>query len=92
MSIICLILSGLILLSLGYLTYYIRSQYRWSLTSVQEKSAGIIHFYRTQIGRVVRERDFAGPGIQCLIHYGLLHLVVLLHLDCNSRKARSSSS
>ena len=47
---LCLIISAVVVMLLGYLSYQIQTQYRWSLTSVQEKSAGVIHFYRTHIG------------------------------------------
>mgnify|MGYP004176509193 CR=1 FL=1 len=75
---LCLIISAVVVMLLGYLSYQIQTQYRWSLTSVQEKSAGVIHFYRTHIGRMFREGDFGRISLQCSIHYYLLNIVVPL--------------
>jgi hypothetical protein len=75
---ICLIISGFVILALGYLTYQIRNRYRWSLTSVQEKSAGLIHFYRSSIVGLFRERSFDRTSVECLLHYVLLHTIVPL--------------
>lgn len=75
---ICLILSALVLCVLGFLTYRIRTYYRWSLTSVQEKSAGIIQFYRNRIAGIFRGADLGRISVECLIHYVLLHLIVPL--------------
>ena len=75
---LCLIISAVVLSLLAYLSYQIRTHYRWSLTSVQEKSAGLIHFYRIHINRVFKEGDLGRIPLECSIHYALMHLVVPL--------------
>ncbi|MCB1170458.1 MAG: hypothetical protein KDK25_09005 [Leptospiraceae bacterium] len=75
---VCLIISAIVILVLGFLTYRIRSYYRWSLTTVQEKSAGLIHFYRSRIGGVFRGEEMGRISIECLAHYILMHCIVPL--------------
>ncbi len=72
-----LIIASLNLALLAGLSLQIRSRYRSSLTSVEEKSAGILFFYRNLLFSVFRG-NLAFPGIQCLLHYFSLHLLVPL--------------
>ncbi|MEQ8351204.1 MAG: hypothetical protein RH862_06955 [Leptospiraceae bacterium] len=75
---LCLIISAVVVSLLAFLSYQIQTHYRWSLTSVQEKSAGLIHFYRSHIHRVFRDGDLSRIPLECTIHYFLMHLLVPL--------------
>ncbi len=75
-SISFLVLAILGLAACVYLTIVLRQTYVHSLTSVDEKSAGIVHFYKGLLRKLVsgqadRLSVFAG------IHYTLVHLLPL---------------
>jgi len=58
------------------LTLHIRNRYNSSLTSVAEKSAGALYFYRASLRRLA-----AAPGLDSFVtlaHYAGLHLLVPL--------------
>ena len=72
MSPILLVLGIVNALAVAVLSFRIRNKYVHSLTSVDEKSAGIIYFYRATIGRIFA-RPVAIDAAECALHYILLH-------------------
>lgn len=60
-----------------YLTVQIRKAYILSLTSVEEKSAGILHFYRRNLEALL-DGDRSRLTLSCWGHYVSLHLFPLL--------------
>lgn len=73
------VLLVLALLSAGalvYLTLQIRRAYLESLTSVKEKSAGLLHFYRRMLESLL-DGDRSRLAVYCWVHYVSLHLFPL---------------
>lgn len=60
-----------------FLATRIRTRYRSSLTSVQEKSAGALFYYRNII-RAFFRGDMSLPVLEGVLHYMSLHLLVPL--------------
>lgn len=68
--------SGLLIAACLYLTWVLRQNYVRSLTSVEEKSAGIIFFYRNAI-RGLFEGQPQRLSVLAALHYATLHLIPL---------------
>ena len=62
---------------IAVLFLWIRSQYRLALTSVEEKHAGMLFYYRYYLSALFRGQP-TREGIACLILYIALHLFVPL--------------
>lgn len=77
MSPALLIIGVILMIALVYLTFRIRKEYRLALTTVEEKSAGILFFYHSRVHEVVRGQ-FAKLSVECFLHYLSLHAVVPL--------------
>lgn len=74
------VLFALAVLALGaivYLSLQIRKAYLHSLTSVKEKSAGLLHFYQRSLESML-DGDKSKLPVFCWIHYVSLHLLPLL--------------
>ncbi len=69
-----LIIAGILdIIVLVVLSWTIRKRYTASLTSVEEKSAGILFFYRSAIMRTISS-GFAPDSLESLGHYIAVHL------------------
>ncbi len=77
LSIPLLVFTVLCLGACFYLSVVIRQAYVHSLTSVEEKSAGIIHFYRARL-RVLLSGAPDRMSILCGLHYLTVHLIPLV--------------
>ena len=71
---ICALADTVIILVLAY---QIRVRYQSALTSVEEKSAGKLFFYRNSIQTLFRGQS-TPEGVYCLLQYAALHLLVPL--------------
>ena len=67
------LIDGILVTVLGL---WIRSRYRLALTSVEEKSAGLLFYYRNGISMLFHRR-FSLESFSCFIQYAALHLLVL---------------
>lgn len=77
MSVPLLIAAFLNLSVMFGMSLQIRTRYRSSLTSVEEKSAGMLYFYRNALFALFRG-NLSPAGLQALAHYLSLHLLVPL--------------
>lgn len=75
-SISLLTVSSILIAACLYLTWSLRQNYVRSLTSVQEKSAGILFFYRNAI-RGLFEGKPERLSVLAASHYVTLHLIPL---------------
>ena len=55
----------------------IRKRYRLALTTVTEKRAGPLHYYRIALSGV-GQKSSGRDGLLCAVHYGSLHALVPL--------------
>ena len=61
----------------AFLTTRIRTRYRSSLTSVEEKSAGALFYYRNVLFSFF-QGNMSSPVLESVVHYMSLHLLVPL--------------
>lgn len=73
---VLLVLALISLAAAVYFTLQIRKAYLESLTSVDEKSAGVLHFYRRRLDLLL-DGDRSQIVIFCWVHYVSLHLLPL---------------
>ncbi len=69
-----LVAAVLLILVVG-LSFYLERRFRVSLTSIEEKSAGLLFYYRSLVGNVFT-RDAGRENWLALVHYVALHLLI----------------
>lgn len=73
-----LFLGGLDLIVVLALGLWIQHRYKLALTSVAEKRAGLLHYYRGRLVALVDERRLTTEGGLTALHYMALHLAIPL--------------
>jgi hypothetical protein len=77
MSIPLIVVAAFLLVLVGGLSFYLDRRFRVSLTSVEEKSAGFLFYYRSLVGSVF-SADAGPENWLALAHYVALHLLIPL--------------
>lgn len=75
MSIPLIVVAAFLLVLVGGLSFHLDRRFRVSLTSVEEKSAGFLFYYRSLLGSVF-SADAGREHWLALIHYVALHILI----------------